>query len=273
MRFLSCITALVAVMSLATTAAPALAEPDEGSCFPFCETEPPPQPEQTTIHRLSPDFGWTGDGITISGARLDGATVTVDGKPAKIQSNTGAELRFIVPAIEETVLGPQEVPVTVTSSHGAANATFLINQSLYVSAGTGFASDGRAHTTAEARRKDGKSEGTIVVHNYQWWSSLVVNVSVAWLDDKDRVIGYTLPKTVAVSGVFFSWPNGDPTASGRWTNETIGPHGAAAMRIHSGRILMVRDHEAELNSTLDDAVETAKTIWDVVMVLASFMGD
>src|SRR3712207_4604703 len=181
MRALRRTAAILAALSFAVCAAPAMALPPPDSCAPACEPEPRPQPTKTTVQRLSPDFGWSGDILEISGTRLRGATVTVAGKPAEIRSSTDTRLRFVVPEIAPTVVGPSDIPVVVTGTHGTATASFLFSDGLYLRTGTTWGTDGRANASVELHRNTGRTDRELVVRNFRFWSALTVDMAVAWM--------------------------------------------------------------------------------------------
>lgn len=197
--------------------------------------------------------------------------------PATISSGTSTRLTVIVPTITNSVAGPVTVPVVVSSSKGTASTSFTLSPTLQLSAWATFGvnaqfgqgMDGSAWATATLDRSSGFMVGSLTVRNTQWWWSLVVNMSTAWLDSSGTVIGFTTPKTVTSTGFFFHWPSGDTTATDTFS-QVVGPNPGVAPFARSARILLVRDHEAELLSTLSNAVATGKSIAEVVTTLAPF---
>jgi hypothetical protein len=61
----------------------------------------------------------------------------------------------------------------------------------------------------------------------------------------------------------------DTTATGSFT-QVVGPNPGVASDARSARIILVRDHEAELLSTLSTAVSSGMSIGSVVTTLAKF---
>jgi hypothetical protein len=94
-------------------------------------------------------------------------------------------------------------------------------------------------------------------------------MSTVWIDAAGKVVGFTTPHNVTSTGVFFHWPSGDTTAVGTFT-DVVGPNPGVGPFAHSAQILLVRDHDQELTTTLQNAVATGQTIAEVVKTLAPF---
>ena len=274
---------LVTIGTVAMTAGPSSALPprDGGGCAPDCEPPPPPPPPPsvTTISQITPGFGWSGDAMTLKGYHFTNATVTVQGQAATITGRTDTQINFIVPTVTSNVAGPVSVPVAVSSAYGTATTSFMLSPSLTISGGTTFGinsqfgqgMDGSAWATATVDRASGFVNATETVSNTQFWGSLTVNMSAVWLDSNDKVVGFTAPQTVTSTGVILHWPSTAPvTTSTTWTT-VIGPNAGVGPLVHSGQIVLVRDHGAELLSTLNTAVTVGKTIYEVLSLLAAFV--
>lgn len=264
------------VVGLSPSAAHAICQ--DPPCFPDEQPPPPPPPPTTTtIAGISPSFAWSGDTITLTGTGFTGATVLINNLPATISSGTSTQLSVVVPTITNAVAGPVTIPVVVSSPKGTASTSFTLSPSLQLShsatfgvnAQFGQGTDGSAWATATLDRSSGFMVGSLTVRSTQWWSSLVVSMSTAWLDSNGTVIGFTTPRTVTSTGFFFHWPSGDTTATDTFS-QVVGPNPGVAPFARSARIILVRDHEAELLSTLSGAVATGKSIVEVVSTLAPF---
>lgn len=232
----------------------------------------PTLPSVTTIYGISPAAGWSGDSITVTGVRLSGATVTVNGIPATVTVRTTSSLTFTVPVIHSDVAGPVSIPVAITSSYGTATTSFTLSSELRVDQFTAFnqGADGNARATVDVDRSAGWVHEHLDLTNEQFWLSLSVNVSAVWLDSTGKVVGYTPPQNVTATGIAFNWPNSVGLASGDWTS-VIGPDPGQGSWIHSGQLIIVRDHQAELASTLSNAFQLGQNIKTVVTALAPFM--
>lgn len=273
------VTVLLLVVGL-LAAAPAGALCDDPPCRPDPSDEPPPPPPPTvtTITTIAPGFAWSGDTITLTGTGFPGAGVTVDGLPAAVVAVTPTLLRFTVPTITSAVVGPVTVPVVVSSPTGTASTGFTLSPTLQISAGATFGvnsqfgqgADGSASATATLDRSSGLTQSTMTVENTQAWLSLTVTASTVWIDAAGRVIGFTPVHAVTSTGWMFHWPSGDTTATGAFT-DVVGPNPGVAPFARSASILLVRDHAAELESTLANAVALGRTIAEVVAVLGPFM--
>lgn len=240
--------------------------------------KPPPAPVKTTITGVSPGFGWSGDVVTLSGTGLKGASVTVDGIAVTPSSQTGAKLTLTVPTITKSVVGPQTVTIAVSSPTGQASTGFVLSPSLQV---TGHASygvnaqfdqgmDGRADAVATLDRSSGMTVSTLTVANTQMWLPLIVNLSTVWLDDSNRVIGFTSPRGVTAWGAAATFPSSGPFIATGHFSAAVGPNPGVAPFARSARVILVRDHEAELLATLQSAVDTAEQIASVISKLAPF---
>lgn len=242
------------------------------------EDPPPPAPTTTKISSISPGFAWSGDAITLTGTGFTGATISINNQPATISSNTSTKIVVTVPTISNTVAGPQTIPVVVSSPTGTASTSFTLSPTLQVSASAtygvnaefGQGTDGSAWATATLDRSSGFVNSKLTVKNTQTWWDLTVNMSVAWLDSSGKVIGFTTPHSVTSSGWMYSWPTGDTTRSASFT-DVVGPSPAVAPFARSAQIVLVRDHQAELQGTLSNAVALGKTIGQVLTTLAPFL--
>ena len=129
--------------------------------------------------------------------------------------------------------------------------------------------DGSSSATATLDRQSGFTQSKLTVTDTQWWLSLTVTMSTVWLDGAGKVVGYTTPHWVTSNGVAFAWPSGNTTSSTNFS-DVVGPNPGVAPTVRSARILLVRDHAAELQSVLSNAVAAAQTIYTVVSTLAPF---
>lgn len=249
-------------------------------CLPeYEEEEPPPDPAPitTTITGISPSFAWSGDTITLTGTGFTGASVSINGLAATISSRTSTRLTVTVPTITNTIAGPVSIPVLVSSPTGTASTSFTLSPTLQlftsatygVNAQFGQGHDGSAWASATLDRSSGFVVSTLTVRNTQSWLSLSINMSTAWVDGNGTVIGFTTPEQVSSRGWMFSWPTGDTTATRTFT-QVVGPNPGVAPFSRSARIILVRDHEAELLNTLGNAVSTGQSIGSVVSKLAPF---
>jgi hypothetical protein len=274
--------AIVGALAVAGVSPPAAlaicAEPPCKPVGPNDDPPPPPPPStKTAVAGISPSFAWSGDTITLTGTGFTGAAVSVNNPPAQIASATSTRLIVTVPSITNPVAGPMSVPVVVSSPTGTASTSFTLSPTLQltrhatfgVNAQFGQGADGWATATATLDRSSGFEHSKLVVHNDDFMLSLVVNMSTAWLDASGTVIGFTDPDTVTSTGSFYHWPSGDTTTTDDFSH-VVGPDPGVAPFARSAQIVMVRDAEAELLSTLSGAVETGQTIGDVVSTLAPF---
>jgi hypothetical protein len=253
------------------------AEPPCKPVGPNDDPPPPPPSTKTSVSGISPSFAWSGDTVTLTGTGFTGATVSVNNLPAQIASATSTRLIVTVPSITNPVAGPMSVPVVVSSPTGSASTSFTLSPTLQLSrhatfgvnAQFGQGADGWATATATLDRSSGFEHSKLVVHNDDFMLSLVVNMSTAWLDASGTVIGFTDPDTVTSTGSFYHWPSGDTTTTDDFSH-VVGPDPGVAPFARSARIVMVRDAEAELLSTLSNAVEAGQTIADVFSQLAPY---
>jgi hypothetical protein len=253
------------------------AEPPCKPVGPNDDPPPPPPSTKTSVSGISPSFAWSGDTVTLTGTGFTGATVSVNNLPAQIASATSTRLIVTVPSITNPVAGPMSVPVVVSSPTGSASTSFTLSPTLQLSrhatfgvnAQFGQGADGWATATATLDRSSGFEHSKLVVHNDDFMLSLVVNMSTAWLDASGTVIGFTDPDTVTSTGSFYHWPSGDTTTTDDFSH-VVGPDPGVAPFARSARIVMVRDAEAELASTLSNAVEAGQTIADVFSQLAPY---
>jgi hypothetical protein len=235
-------------------------------------TPTPSPPTVTTLYALSPNFGWSGDTMAITGVNLANAAVTFASAPATIVSNTTSRIVVTVPALTTTVVGPLVVTVTVSTPKGTTTAPYTASPTLQASAYSTFGSngsnenDGYAGSTITVDRSSGFVHGSSTAVNYQAWLTLTVNASAVWLDGTGRVIGFTSPVPVAPPGLFFAWPSSESRRTATWTG-IMEPNPGVASQIRSGRVLLARDHGAELLSTLQNAVATGKAIAEVIQAL------
>jgi hypothetical protein len=253
------------------------AEPPCKPVGPNDDPPPPPPSTKTSVSGISPSFAWSGDTVTLTGTGFTGATVSVNNLPAQIASATSTRLIVTVPSITNPVAGPMSVPVVVSSPTGSASTSFTLSPTLQLSrhatfgvnAQFGQGADGWATATATLDRSSGFEHSKLVVHDDDFMLSLVVSMSTVWLDAGGTVIGFTDPDTVTSTGFFYHWPSGDTTTTDDFSH-VVGPDPGVAPFARSAQIVMVRDAEAELLSTLSGAVETGQTIGDVVSTLAPF---
>jgi hypothetical protein len=265
------------VAGVTLTAAPANALPPSGGCYPYCE-EPDPDPTPpvtvTAISSMSPDYGWSGDAVTLSGTGFTNATVTVNNLAATVTSRSSTRLAITLPELHSDVVGHQTVPLTVSSPTGTVTRDFVLSPSLRV---TGFQAfdnymDGTARATVDVNRQAGTVTGEISIENTQSFGSLSVNTSVVWLDKDNVVIGYTPPQNVTVKGVFYAWPSDRSVVTVPFISTSVGPNPGRATAIHSGRVVFVRDHAAEMASTLSNAYQFGQSIATVITKLSGYMG-
>lgn len=246
---------------------------------PPCEDPDPtptPTPNPMALYSMSPDFGWSGDSVRFEGQHLvENVQVTVNGIAATIiyAGHWGSSVRDIVdvliPLITTNIAGPQSVPVVLTSDYGSVSASFTLSPTLVVGAAANWDSiPGRAEASISVDRQSGFVHGDMTVQNLQTWAPLAINVSAVWSNASGRVIGFTNPHGVTAPGVFFCWPSDSSIAVGTWT-DMMGPNPGVAPHIHSGTVLIVRDHDAELLQALNDAVALGKTIKQVIDALAA----
>jgi hypothetical protein len=271
---------LLTATAIAVTAGTSSALPPRNGCAPDCATPPPttvPPPSVTTISQITPSFGWSGDAMSLKGYHFTNATVTVQGQSATVTGRSDTQINFLVPTITSNVVGPVSVPVVVSSAFGSASTSFMLSPSMTISGGQTFGvnaqfgqgMDGSAGASATVDRASGFVVANETVVNTQFWLSLTVVVSAVWLDVNGNVVGFTAPHPVTSTGVFFHWPTGDTTARDTWTT-VMGPNAGVGPLVHSGVILMTRDHQAEMLSTLTTAWATGMAIKDVVAFLAPF---
>jgi hypothetical protein len=276
------IAALVAVSVLAAAAPQAQAICQDPPCrnepTPTPTPTPTPAPTTTTITKISPGFAWSGDSLTITGAGFTSASVTINGQPATITSAGSTKIVVTVPTISGAPSGPLAVPLVVTSPLGTASSSFNLSptietsavQTFGVNAEFGQGMDGTAWARSTLNRFGGNTDAELTVRNTQSWLSLTVNMSTAWVNAHGFVVGYTDPRPVSSPGFMFSWPNGD-TATRDYFSQQVKPDAGSASFATSARIVLVRDHDAELLSTLKNAVSTGQTIVAVVQTLAKFV--
>jgi len=242
-------------------------------------TPPPPPPTVTTVSSITPSFGWSGDAMTLKGYHFTNATVTVQGLSAAIGSRSDTQINFTVPTITSNVAGPVSVPVVVSSPYGTASTSFMLSPALTISGGTTFGvnaqfgqgMDGSAWASATVNRFGGTVTASETVSNTQFWQSLTINVSAVWLDSNNKVIGFTAPQSLTSTGIILHWPSTDPVVNNITWTTVMGPNAGVASLVHSGQIVMVRDHGNELLSTLNTAVTVGQTIYQVVSALAAFV--
>jgi hypothetical protein len=252
-----------------------------GGCRPDCPPPPPPPPPPSipTISSITPSFGWSGDAMTIKGANFTNATLTVQGLSPVISSRSDTQINFTVPTLTSNVSGPLSVPVVVSGPYGTASTSFALSPALTISGGTTFGvnsqfgqgMDGSAWATATVNRFGGTVTATETVSNTQFWQSLTVNVSAVWLDSNNVVVGFTAPQSLTSTGIVLHWPSTAPVVNSYTWTTIMGPNAGAASTVHSGQIVMVRDHGAELLSTLNTAVTVGQTIYQVISALAAFV--
>ncbi|UOQ52318.1 FG-GAP-like repeat-containing protein [Hymenobacter cellulosivorans] len=75
------------------------------------------QPPPPAITAFSPSAAAAGSTVTLTGAYLSGATLTVGGLAVPVQSNTSTSLTFIVPS------GASPAPLVVTNAYGSTSTT------------------------------------------------------------------------------------------------------------------------------------------------------
>ena len=130
--------------------------------------------------------------------------------------------------------------------------------------------DGSASARSTLNRFGGNTDAELTVRNTQAWLSLTINMSTVWVNAQGVVVGYTDPRPVTSPGFMFTWPSGDTTRRDYFSQQ-VKPDAGTASFATSARIVLVRDHDAELLSTLQNAVSTAQTIVAVVQTLAKFV--
>jgi hypothetical protein len=273
---------LISVGGFAATARPSAAIPPgggSGGCRPDCPPPPPPPPPPsiTTITQIAPTFGWAGDAMVIKGAHFTNGTLTVQGLATTITGRNDSQINFIVPNITASVAGPVSVPVVVASPYGTASTSFLLSPSLTISGGTTFGvnsqfgqgMDGSAWGSATVNRFGGTVTANATVSNTQFWQSLTVNVSAIWADSTGKVIGFTAPQQLNSTGIILHWPSTAPVNTSLGWTSVVDPNAGVASLIHSGQLVIVRDHQAEMLSTLNTAVTVGQTVVQVIQALAS----
>ena len=268
--------------SVALAPSPALAVCKDG---PPCVRETPeptptptPNPSVTTIKTVSPTFAWSGDTIKLTGSGFTGASVKINNLDATITTPGSTSMSVVVPQIVGAPSGPYSVPVVVTSPTGTAQTSFQLSPTLQLSAYAtygvnaefGQGMDGDARATATIDRSSGFTQSKLTVTDQQTWASLSVNMSVAWLNEAGVVVGFTPPHGVTSTGVAFHWPSGNTTVEGNF-GDFVGPNPGLSSTVRSARIVLVRDHQSELWSTLNNAVGAAQTIGTVLSKLAAFL--
>jgi hypothetical protein len=271
-------TALVSAGALAPPSALAVCKDPPCVREPGPTPTPTPAPTKTTISGISPGYAWAGDNVTISGTGFTGASVTINGISATIASASSTRLVVVVPQMASVPSGPVVWPVVVTSPTGAASGSLTLSPTLQasryqtfgVNAEFGQGMDGNARATATLDRSSGFEHTDLSVVDTQTWLSLSVNESTAWLDGSGKVIGFTPVHNVTSTGVFFHWPDGNTTATGSFS-DVVGPNPGVAPQARSAQIVLVRDHMAELTSTLSNAVALGQTIAAVVQAVAAFV--
>jgi IPT/TIG domain-containing protein len=260
-----------AVAAFAAPGASAMCNPSN-PCVTDPPPPPPPPPTVTTITGVSPSSGWLGDTVTISGACLNGASVSFGGVSAPIVSLTSTRIVTTVPAITNLPAGPMQVPLVISGSCGTASTTFTLSGALHASGGATFGvnakfgqgEDGSAGGTIDLDRASGIAVSHLGITNTQWWFSLSVSESVALLDGSGTVIGFTTPFTATASGVMFSWPSGVSTAS---ADKTEGLSPSMTQRVRSATVLLVQDGASALQSTLANAVALGQKLATVLSAL------
>jgi len=89
-------------------------------------------------------------------------------------------------------------------------------------------------------------------------------VSVVWLDAQNRVVGFTAPQNFTIDGNYTNilppWRTGVNTLDVPLAATLLGPNPAAGPWIHSAVVVLERDHDQELISTLMTAFQSAQTI-------------
>jgi hypothetical protein len=275
------IAALAAVALFAITAPQAHA----GCKDPPCIKEPPeqtptptPAPTVTSITRITPSFGWSGDTLTLTGTGFGGASVTINGLGATITSLTTTRIVVTVPTISGAPSGPVAVPVVVSTPLGNASTSFNLSPSIEtaavqtfgVNAEFGQGMDGTARARSTLNRFGGNTDAELTVVNTQAWQFLAITMSTVWVDAGGVVVGYTDPRKVESPGFMFTWPSGDTTRRDFFSQQ-VKPNAGTASFATSARIVLVRDHEAELLSTLQNAVALGQTVAAVVQKLAMFV--
>jgi hypothetical protein len=230
---------------------------------------------------MTPSFGWSGDAVRFQGKYLvQNVSVTVNGTPATVVSTNGGVssrsydiVDVVIPPITSSVVGPVQVAVVLTSSYGSVSQYFTLSPTLEVSAGADFnqsAAIGFATATLDVDRASGFVHGTTTVNNLQAFPALTVNVTAVWADAQGRVIGFTPVHATTGTGVFFHWPASESVTTTVF-NDMMTPNPGVAPFIHSGQVIIVRDHGAELQQTLTDAVALGQTIASVVQTVAGFL--
>jgi hypothetical protein len=258
-------------------------------CHTTCpgDNPPPPPPDVTAVYTLSPGYGWSGDALHISGYDLLNASVTVRGSdpsvtfdaPVTITSDTARDLWFNLPTIHSTVVGPVSLYFHVQTPKGSVdtagtNMSFTLSPALgadgsgtWYDGNNGQIGQGTAHF--DVNRATGSVSGSYWLENDQEPLPFAVDVSAVWVNAQNQVIGYTDPVTETVVGILiFS----SPDQTGSFPATTIGPNPGAAPYIHSARVVMVQNHNAELQAILSVAFSGAQNIDFVIGKICALPG-
>jgi hypothetical protein len=219
---------------------------------------------------MTPGYGWSGDSVTLEGFHLDGASVSVDGKPARIDFGDAYRTTFTVPTLTSSTVGPVEVPVVVTTAGGTLTRELRLSPTLVASKNIDYGSAGYVNMSASFDRAAGSARLETTVHNLQSLGALAVDVSTVLLDGNDVVIGFTRPHGVLASGIFWNWPSDSSVSQVDWTDD-VGPDPGIGPWTHSAQLVAVRDHPAELLDVLTRAYHLAMTSKELVAALAPLL--
>lgn len=253
---------------------------------------PAPRTTHTTVNSLSPAYGWAGDVITVRGALLEGESVVLrehlGGQvpdhadfPAIIRSQNYSMISFVLPGIPVSVYGPPPVvTVELFGSHGNASSAFNLSAQLtldltrYFGGNNGHPDsssydDGKASINATIDRASGHVDFRSSIENDQFWLPLSLNVSVIWFGADGKAVGYTPARGISARGVAYRWPNPDPPILSQWSG-TLQPNIGESALIGAGLIVVARDHAGDFSASLNDAIATAKTVAEVIKMMAAF---
>jgi hypothetical protein len=242
--------------------------------------KPTPPPPTLAVTGISPSFGvpadpvlgLPGDTVTLGGSGLLGASVTVAGVAAPVVGGTSTQLVFTVPPIP--MMSGQTVPVVVTRAGASVSTSFTLSWTTTATAavgfgvngqlGYGYGSDGSASASASLVRDSGLASTQVTVVNQMWFQSLSVSESAVFLDASGAVIGFTKPQTVTANGTYFAWPSGISIVSQGFTDSS---DPSVTKRVRSISVVLSRDSDAELLSTLTNAVNGGLTLAGLLSLL------
>ncbi len=269
LALLAVTTLALAGMAATVAAVPAQAAPCRDSCGdPSDPGTTPSGPTVTTLGTLSPDHGWSGDTVQVSGWHLAQATVKVNGTTARITADTDILITFTVPAIPSGIPFGTALPVVVSTSYGTATASFRLSPELTGSGRTEFNSrkDGWAYADYTLNRSTGAVHSDLEIDNVQPFVDLSVDIAVAWLGVGGVVIGFTSPTNLIADGTFY---NMSDTVSRKVSQNTVlGPSPSIGGQVLSAQVVFKRNAGNEFLATLLNAVGSAMTIAVLIAILA-----